>query len=203
LTTCLYFQLDIVEHTQRGWTAWKLFWRSWELSKPPDYQCRYVLLWRNNITSGQYDTVFHNDPVRRTTSVYRVSRKKLKWSRYCICCFIIAANWGKVAVTPVWYRSTLAQLAERRRYAGAWFGNHRVGELWVGLKEYTVKRQWILQNAKWLFSAVNLSCNCILPKCIKHRGIGMTTIKSSLFIPPGQDYCAKIPRWLKWPNASW
>jgi len=24
LTTCLYFQLDIVEHTQRGWRTWKL-----------------------------------------------------------------------------------------------------------------------------------------------------------------------------------
>jgi len=26
---------------------------------------------------------------------------------------------------------------------------------------------------------------------VKHRGIGVTIIKSSLFIPPGQDYCAK------------
>jgi len=38
----------------------------------------HVLLWGNNITSGQYDTVFYNDPIRRTTSLYSVARKNLK-----------------------------------------------------------------------------------------------------------------------------
>jgi hypothetical protein len=32
----------------------------------------------------------------------------------------------------------------------------------------------------------------MLPGCIKLRGIGVTTLKLSLFILPGQDYRAKI-----------
>jgi hypothetical protein len=32
----------------------------------------------------------------------------------------------------------------------------------------------------------------MLPNCIKQRGIGVTTLKSSIFITQGQDYCAKV-----------
>jgi len=168
-----------------------LFWRPWEFqSRLTIIADNHVLLWRNNNTSGQYDTAFYNDPVRRTTSACSVARRNVKWSRYCICRFIFAANWGKVVVTPIWYRSTLAQPAEHRRYAGAWFGNHRVREFWGGLKQHTVKTN-NFTIAKWPFSAVNLSCNCVISDCIKHRRIAVSTVKWSLFIPPGQFCCAK------------
>jgi hypothetical protein len=37
-----------------------------------------------------------------------------------------------------------------------------------------------------------MCCISMLPGCIKLRGIGATTLKPSLYILPGQDYCDKV-----------